>query len=222
MAMNIPNAFLLVHVDGHCFCRRCRIERYQMLVEINYTNAELHTMFTHKIVMEEEQKLDSLYETTLEKILYGKFFKDDSMRGSGLKYFKAWAKRHYDHLTPAELDDFVTKVKKASTVFDKWDTIVENLTDNRLTYIDVRRFSVNQFWLARHLSWCLSYNETLRPKSNKGEITYPEDKYQLILRHVMDSGILDDINNDPQTASCIGGRLQNDMVRRANSRYHPY
>ena len=115
-------------------------------------------------------------------------------------------------------------MKHANTVFDKWDTIVENLTDNRLTYIDARRFSIGQFWKARHLSWCLTHNESLRLEAqgrSEGDKPYPEDKYQMIFQQIINSGILDDVDNDPQTAACIGRRLQSDMVRRAKSRYRP-
>ena len=221
--MNIPNTFLLGHVEVHCFCQRCRHERYEIIVGNNYTNNRLRQLFTNDLVIEEEEKLDLLHHSTLEKILYGKVFMDSSLNQAGKKYFRPWAKRHYPHLTKEKLDEFVSNVKRASTAFDKWDTIVENLTDSRLSYIDARRFSVYHFWRARHLTWCITFNEALRSKGkNDGEKPYPEDKYQLILQQIINSGILSDIENEPQTASCIGGRLQRDMVRLANSRYRPY
>ena len=223
MAMNTPNTFLLGHVEVHCFCQRCRQERYDIIVGINYTNNRLRQLFTDDLVLEEDEKLDMLYHTTLERVLYGKVFKEYSLRQSGKKYFGPWARLHFPHLTEEKLQNFINSVKQAATVFDKWDTIVENLTDNRLTFIDARRFSIGHFWKARHLSWCLTHNESLRPQGrSKGDKPYPEDKYQMIFQQIINSGILDDIDNDPQTASCIGSRLQSDMVKRAKSRYHPY
>jgi len=221
--MNTPNTFLLGHVEANCFCQRCRHERYDIIVGINYPNNRLRQLFTNDLVMEEEDKLYMLYHTTLEKVLYGKVFMESSLNQEGKKYFRPWARRHFPHLTEEKLNEFVENVKRASTVFDKWDTIVENLTDSRLTYIDARRFSVLHFWRARHLNWCLNYNESLRSKGkDQADKPYPEDKYQMIFQHIKNSGILDDIDNDPQTASCIGGRLQSDMVRLANTRYRPY
>ena len=83
MAMKAPNVFLLRHSDAHCFCVICRVQRYDIIVAINYTNNELHDLFMHELVLEEEEKLDQLYHTTLQKILYGKVFKDSCIRGSG-------------------------------------------------------------------------------------------------------------------------------------------
>ena len=89
--------------------------------------------------------------------------------------------------------------------------------------IDARRFSIRQFYLAKKISWCLEYNESLRIKGKaKNNVPYPEDKYNDILQYIIASGILDDVDNDPQIAASIGGRIQSDMVRRANSRYRPY
>ena len=223
--MAIPNKFLSSHVEANCFCGRCRIYRLDIITGIGYTINELHNLFTRELVEEEEERLDRLYQATIQLIIYGKAYKESCLRNTGYTYFKSWAKTQpeFEHLTTKNLQKFCDRVKKASTAFDQWDIIVKNLTDIRMTYIDARRFSVAQFWEARSLAWCLNYNENLRPKGkNHGEKSYPEDKYQLIFQQILNSGILDDIDNDPQIASCIGGRLQSDMVRRANSRYRPY
>ena len=89
--------------------------------------------------------------------------------------------------------------------------------------IDARRFSIRQFNLAKNIIWCLEYNESLHIKRmTKTDLPYPEDKYNDILQYIIASGILDDVDNNPQIAASIGGRIQSDIVRRANSRYRPY
>ena len=63
----------------------------------------------------------------------------------------------------------------------------------------------------------------LRKKGkNDDEAPYPEAQYNDILQYIINSGILDDTDNNPQIAAIIGGRLQSDMVRRCNARYRPY
>ena len=221
----MPNDFLSRHVEANCFCSVCIIYRYDIITGIDYSINELQNLFTRELVEEEGVRLDRLYQTTIQFIIYGKAYKESCLRNTGYTYFKSWAKNHpqFAHYSPKNLQKFCDRVKKANTVFDNWEIIVKNLTDIRMTNIDATRFSVGPFCEATNLTWCLNYNENLRSKGkNLGERVYPEDKYQQIFQQILNSEILDDIDNDPQIASAIGGRLQSDLVRRANSRYRPY
>ena len=138
------------------------------------------------------------------------------MLDTGYRYFKAWAKREptLSHLTPKELARFCDKVNEASNVYTCWDTIVSNLTDDRMTEIDARRLSVHQFYMCKSIEWCLSYNESLRRKSGwNDDPVYSEEKYAAIFENIVASGILEDVDNNPQVAAIIGGHLQSNMVR---------
>ena len=89
-----------------------------------------------------------------------------------------------------------------------------------MLYVDARRFSVNQFYRAVDIGWCLRQNELHRPAGrNDGDPVYPEDMYQGVLQYVYNSGILDHVDHDPAIGSVIGGRLMNDIIRRCRSRY---
>ena len=228
--MVVRNEFLLyivVHnrVVGNCFCEGCRDRRLRQVINNGYTNNQLYALFMRELVKKEETRLEKLHKTTLQQIVHGKAYKETSLENTNYRYFKSWAKNqpNFAHLSEKEMSKFCAKVNEASVVFDSWDTIVKNLTDSRMDQIDARRLSVRQFYLAKNINWCLSYNELLRIKGkNEDESPYPEDKYNDIFQYIINSGILDDVNNNPQVAAIIGGRLQSDMVRRSNARYRPY
>ena len=109
---------------------------------------------------------------------------------------------------------FVKEIRMVRKVFRDWDYIVTNLTDVRMTNIDVKKFSINQLYRARKLSWCIDYNELNRTpgRQDPENPSYSEEKYLSILRFVHSIGILNDAEYDPVIASCIGRRLQNDLT----------
>ena len=229
--MVLQNEFLLrglvAHnqIIGNCFCPGCRNRRLALVLNGGFDNQELYGIFMRELVIKEDERLEKLFKTTLQQIVYGKAYKDSSLENTHYKKFGWWAKAqpNFRHLPPKELKKFSGKVNDASNVFESWDTIVRNLTDSRMDQIDARRFSVRQSYLAKSIDCCLSYNESLRKKGkNEDGTPYPEDKYKDILQYVFNSGILDDIDNNPQLAAIIGGRLQSDMVRRSRARYRPY
>ena len=227
--MAVPNIYLInlvVHdtIMPRCFCIRCRDRRFNASRDFN--REELKNMFTRTLPSKERSQLNKLFDNTINEIVVGKVFKVSSLEHTGYKYFKSWARHEPDliALSPKQFSKFCEKVNEASSVFDKLDVIVQNLTDYRMNEIDARRFSVRQFYLAKSLDWCLCYNEMLRKKKkNRGdEPLYSEDEYAEIIRNIFSSGSLDDISYDPQVASIIGNRLQSDMVAHCRRRYQPY
>ena len=230
--MVLQNEFLLNlaaqahdHVVDGCFCEACRNFRLQQILDFGYTKDQLHNLFTNRLVAKENTRLDRLFKCTLLQIVHGKAYKLTCLENTNYTYFKSWAKTQQDfaHLSEKELNKFCYKGNEACDVFNSWAKIVDNLTDERMDQIDARRFSIRQFYLAKKITWCLEYNESLRIKGMaKNDLPYPEDKFNDILQYIFATGILDDINNNPQIAASIGGRIQSDMVRRANARYRPY
>ena len=210
---------------GNCYCLGCRNRRLIVARNNGLTNNELYGLFMRELVEKEEIRLDKLFKTTMQQVVLGKAYKDSSLENTNYIYFKSWAKHqpNFRHLSEKELSKFCAKVNEACDVFDNWDTIVTNLTDSRMDQIDARRLSVRQFYLAKRIEWCLSQNELLRKKVKSDDgAPYPEDKYNDIMQYILNTGILDDVKNNPQIAAIIGGRLQGDMVRRAKARYRPY
>ncbi len=228
VAQQMPNSFM-INVVVHdttlptCLCDGCKGRRID--AARNITRERLTEMFMTTLPSKEKYRLNKLFENTINQIVIGKVFKVSSLEDTGYTYFKSWARHEpeFINLSPKEFSKLCEKVNEASSVFDSWNIIVRNLTDNRMKEVDARRFSVRQFYLAKNIDWCIRYNEMLRKKGKKtDDQLYAEDKYAAIIRNIFSSGILDDIGHDPQVASTIGNRLQSDMVAYCRRRYHPY
>ena len=155
-------------------------------------------------------------------IVQGKAYKEFSLEGTNYKYFKCWAKNQpeFRELSEKQLSKFTDKVNEASWVFNNWPVITSNLTDRRITDIDARRLSVNQFYRAGNIDWCLSYNETLRKKGKSDEPLYPDEKFDEIFNTVLQSGILQDIDHDPKLAAALGERIKMKMITHCRQQHH--
>ena len=105
-----------------------------------------------------------------------------------------------------------------------WDWIVANLTDDRMTQIDARRFSVRQFFLNKSLNQCLKITQVKCASNIEGlKNRYnPPEKIEAIIQNIVASGILHDVDHNPQIASVIGGRLLLDIVTYCRWWFHPY
>ena len=225
--MVIPNDFLInivVHnnVVNGCFCEICRNQR--VLRFSRHSIAQLYELFKDRLPFKAESRLDEYHENVLDLIVAGKVYKESCLENTGYRYFKSWAKKEatFSDWTPKDLNKFCADVNEACDVFEHWDKIVRNLTDSRMGQIDARRFSVRYFYLAKSLDWCLNYNEIIRKKTKcHDEPLYPNDKYNAIFQNILASGILEDIEHNPNIASMIGGRLQADLVRHCSYRYQP-
>ena len=120
---------------------------------------------------------------------------------------------------------FVKKFNIAALVYEKWDVIVSNLTDSRMTEIDARNFSMNMFYEARDITWCLNYNEQMRLRKSDGEKLnlYSEDLYQSVKNHILNCGILAGMSrpNDPHIAAMMMKRLSKEVVGACKRLPHP-
>ena len=117
-----------------------------------------------------------------------------------------------------------TLLQEANYVYENWDKIIDNLTDQRMTHIDARTFSINYFYRASKIDWCLSYNETVRPKAkldDNEELPYTQEKLNGIFRHMITTGIFDDIHHNPKLAAGIGESLKLMMTGYCRKRPHP-
>ena len=191
-----------------------------------YNGAQLFHLFHDLLSAKSDSRLDKYHESVLDLIVSGYAYKKSCLDNSGFLTFKPWAKGQaiFEDWTPKDFNAFCADVNEASKVFEHWNQIVSNLTDRRMTYIDARRFSVNFFYRAKEIDWCLIRNEQNRPKGNRRgeEPLYTADKYNALFQSILASGILDDIEHEPCAASMLGGRLQSDLVRHCRRRYRPY
>ena len=215
-----PNIFLAQTLhDVKCFCAQCR--RRQINAVIDKSEANLRHMVTVNIPTEREARTSAVFEVTKKQIIYGKLYKDICLENTHLKYFKCSAKRQPayqllvsgDNARRKEFDRHCQHINEAAYCFENWERIVSNLTDRRIDSVDARSFSVRSFFLASNLDWCLEYNEKLRRKGgSRGDQMYSRDQIDGIFQHIVNTGILDDIEYDEQVAASIGSQLQRKMV----------
>ena len=172
----------------------------------------------------ENQCLNNLFGSTIKRIVQGKAYKQTALNVSGMTYFKSWAKQQpqFQGFTRKDMDKFCRNVNTASSVFDKWQLISTNLADPRLTEIDARRFSINQFYEAKSMDWCLSYNEILRRKGNRvDDPDYTDEKFNDIFSYIVQSKILTDIRHQENLAARLGERLKMSMISYYKRRRQP-
>ena len=97
-------------------------------------------------------------------------------------------------------------------VFVHWETIVRNLTDDRIISINARRLSLDQLYEAISINWCLDQDEMLRPSGDvPDELAYEENEYRRILEFITETGILQDIGHDAKQCARLSRRLQRDL-----------
>ena len=228
--MVIPNIFLVDYqqhnvIMVNCFCDTCRRLRLQRIEERNLSQEQMYRNFKNMLPHKEDLCLDKVFANTVDIIVSGKAYKSKCLDGTGYKYFRSWCKHEpqFAGLPDKELSKFCDKVNEACWVFDNWEKIVSNLTDERMVEIDARRLSVSQLYLAKNIEWCLALNDTLRRKSKRiGEPLYPKEKFDNIFQNIIESGILEDIEHNPSSAASIRGRLQTAMITYCRRRYQPY
>ena len=136
--MVIPNTFLWKSgehntIIGNCFCDICRRLRMEEFVERNLTEGQMYYEFTHLLPRKESMSLNKVFADTLNIIISGKVYRDTCLQGSGYAYFRSWAKHEplLSTLPDKQFNVFCHRVNEASWVFDNWDRIVNNLTDEK-------------------------------------------------------------------------------------------
>lgn len=220
----LPNLFLLEQNHIHnenCFCRLCRQRCADAIIGPQRVKDYLRNLITHDLPLEREGQSDAVFKTTKQQIVLGKVYKDECLSDNTYRYFKSWAKQEpvYQPLVNGsnkqqkEFKRHCQHINETSYCFENWEKIVSNLTDSRMTYIDARNFSVHYFYLSASIDWCLEYNEKVSPKERSRDgLPYSSAQIDDIFHHIVDSGILQDIEHDPRLAAVIGGQLQRKMT----------
>ena len=196
-----------------CFCDPCRNSRYRDLFT-SLTADQLYQLTFVQMARTEEIRLNNLLQGTLRMIVAGKAYKDLCLRNTHYHDFGWWLRSqpNYMGMDPKSRTKFCRLVNQIDSVYTGWDTIVSNLTDPRITHLDARRFSIDSFYRARNLDWCLNENELKRGRGD-ADIVYEEFKYQRILHYIITTGILVDIDHDAVLTSMLGRRLQRDLMQ---------
>ena len=226
-----PNLFLLENCrcqNDTCFCLVCRRRQADSIVGPLRGKGQLRTFFDTILPLAREVRAEAVFKASKKQIVHGKVYKEECLADNTYKYFKSWAKNQpeYQPLIGENKKAFerhCVDVNEAAYCFDKWELIVGNLTDPRMSSIDARTFSVSKFYRASNIDWCLEYNEKVRRKErSQGGLPYSEGQIDDIFQHIVRSGIFDDIDHDPKLAAGIGDRLQRKMTSYCRRKHHPY
>lgn len=216
-----PNLFLAVALhDAKCFCGHCRHRKIAAITDKR--EATLRHAMAVDIPNERRARALALFEVTKKQIVYGKLYRDTCMATTHYTYFKSWAKHQpaYQRFVNgdadgrAEFDKHCQLVNEAAYCFENWELITRNLTDQRMTSIDARSFSVNYFAASASIDWCIEYNEKIRKSTRRtgGDRLYTSEQVDEIFRHIVGTGILHDIEFNESIAASIGGQIQRKMV----------
>ena len=170
------NSFLLSHQPVHgphnedCFCVGCRKSEVNSLMQRrNLTTQQLHQIFFTELSQTRETILDTLFEHTKQEVIVGYCYKQRCLAGTGYVSFGHWLANAPDmvHLTPPERDRICDKISQVTTVFEKWETIVEHLTMPSMHVIDARIYSIYLLSRAVGINWCMRQRDTGWAKKNK-------------------------------------------------------
>ena len=212
--LNMVNEFLLGcrHRRGTSFCLQCRQQKVSDVLQQNLSTAQLEIQVLSDA--EEYRRLNHVFEETLCKIIRTEAYRQKCLQNTHYTCFGWWLRSQpqYQNVSDQRKNHLKDQVRFAHTVYMKWETIVENLTDPEITRIDARKLSIEQLYQARREEWCIDYDEFLRGTGNIPEVLfYDENKYEGIIRHILRSGILEDVDYDRRQVSMLGRRLQKDL-----------
>lgn len=93
--------------------------------------------------------------------------KDSCLNGTDYVQFKSWASLqpvyeeyvHGNKKRQKEFGDRCQLINDCAIVYESWEDIAKNLTDESMTYLKARTFSVNRFRRAKSWVWCVGENE---------------------------------------------------------------
>lgn len=193
-----------------CQCRRQKVNDY--LSNDDRTTADLEAAFLTEA--DEYRRLNELFEVTKSKIIRGEVFWRHCLDNTEYVSFGAWmnTQERYKDISEPIKKKLRRNINIVHTVFSNWETIVDNLTDDSIIYIDARKLSIHQLSLAIDPEWCSDHDESLRDIGDvPEELQYDEEKYLQILTLVRNNGLLGDVQYERRKTSMIGRRLQRDL-----------
>ena len=203
----------------HCFCPICREGKTRDLEQRQLSIDELYRNAFGRSLRREEVQLNTLFRNTLKRIIMLKVYHDKCLLSAHGRYSRwgAWARKQpqfaQERIPDKEFKRISNDVRQACLVFAGWESIVCNLTDPRITKIDVRKLSINQLYRFRKMANCIDYNEALRTPGNIDEPAYPEFKFRNIMGFIDSTGIISDVDEDPRLVAMIGRRIQSELTR---------
>ena len=159
----------------------------------------------------EEQALQEVFKHIMNTAAIAKSFRNKLYQFSGYKYVKPYLKNiGYEEEEAKQLSE---SINVASWVYDNLQGIVNNIF--QFQYINIRRLSMRQLYLARDIHWCLRYVEDHRVRSKKPDnLAYREEDFNDLLTSVRNSAAYKDLDGDKRKITAMMLRLQKELVKR--------
>ena len=170
---------------------------------------------------EEELRLNALFQNTLKWIVLGNAFRLRIIHRAGLSSFGPAlnALNDYDFLTQQTRRQLCIKMSELKTVLVHWQTIVHNLTHPAMIHVDARKLSSYELSRSISYSWVKNYNDSHNPQRRRRRNVvpeYPEEMINTIMAGIVESGIIEYVNGDPEQLQLIGEDLTNEMLNLNN------
>ena len=223
-----PNMFLLNDRDDNdvqahprtCFCVRCRAievaeihDRYIPYHDDLRMLNELRHMVVNVLPKRLVKAQERVFEITRALIVYGKTYKEVALKNGDYTLFKCWAKTQFyyqefingSRQAQKEFDNHCQFVNDCAYVYDNWDKIVNNLTNESLTNLNARTFTVGKFREAVDFNWCISENERARTGTaprRQGEQLWTPDDVNETAHHVLSVARLSEADRHQASRFC--------------------
>ena len=189
-----------------CWCSVCHLGRLN-----EFSNKNSRTLLTrfNACQQREKQLLTELFEQVLKSVAIAKASRVKAKEETGYKQMK----RHllYLGVHPEEATSLARIINNAVWVYDNFQRITNNLMV--CTDIDIRRLSLHQLYLAKDMSWCLSYQEQLqRQKSKPRTLDYDEESFNDLVKCVQSHEAFLAVSDDPKRLAALMARLQKKVL----------
>ena len=104
-------------------------------------------------------------------------------------------------------------VNDCRVCYDRWDDILRNLSDQRFSNIEVSTLSVHYLRQTSSRTWCERYNDAVRRhRVQRGDPLYTSERYQQILQMVVNSGIIGELQHNPDYVASSLEASQHDAI----------
>lgn len=206
------------HLDG-CFCTTCRDRKVNALLSRRNVSLEmLHRVYVTSLTRSQEELLDVQFEFTKEEIIIGYCYKIKCLQGTGYTNFGSWLANTNNptiaNVLPPDREKICEKIGHVTTVYERWETIVENLSMPSMQILDARRFSIYQLSRAVCINWCVRTRNNMLQR--RGLVPpngyYDQTKFQQIMALVVSTGILDDVSKCREQAKIMADQFRKEIL----------
>ena len=171
----------------------------------------------------EESALDALFHNIVQRVTIGYAWLMRALERSRKKTFLPAVRhsREWRQL-PTPVQKVVHRnIRLIKKIYEKWDTIVHNVTQQSMIYVDVRRFSLYQLSRSCSFTWVKQYNKNHAPKdTRRPDKIYTNQMVDDIVHNVAGATerVLDAVDGDEDQIKMIGKDITNLLLVKANQR----